>query len=286
VQAIIYHAKSAGLANRLRALVGYLTASYYLDIPFYLCWTADINCSAKFSSLFEVNFDLISEKKTRNQFANRATVFTKNSTPHKIWYENLSALVDWEDFYNKAHQLATQFLVPCLRARKIISEFADFDLTHSVGVHIRYTDNLYSLPQVASFDCANQSQPEGFEHFIKTYLLQNPSTLFFLSTDSESIDQYMKSLFKKNLIVYNKAYRDWQKTGFLPRKLKFQKVFARRPSTILDALIEMFLLSKCPVICGTYFSSFSKFAAFLGRSEYYEVQGASYKHHLGYKQKG
>jgi hypothetical protein len=46
-----------------------------------------------------------------------------------------------------------------------------------------------------------------------------------------------------------------------------------RTSSIPDAVVEMFLLSRCKVLGGTYFSSFSKLAACLNPScNYYEIQ--------------
>jgi hypothetical protein len=108
-----------------------------------------------------------------------------------------------------------------------------------IGIHIRSTDNTESI----------KNSP--FELFIKKIeeeLKSNPFVSFFLATDNENYQN----------LVLEKFGRD---------KIIFQAKEFRRDATdgIIDAVVDLYCLSKTSKIYGSYFSSFSTVAGRIGQ---------------------
>lgn len=106
---------------------------------------------------------------------------------------------------------------------------------NTVGVHIRRTDNEKSRIY---------SPTEVFIDVMNRELSQNPETKFYLATDDEEEEKYLKSFFGDKILTYKKRTID-----------------RNDPHGIEDALVDLVNLSNCVKIFGSYFSSFSDTAA-------------------------
>lgn len=107
-----------------------------------------------------------------------------------------------------------------------------------VGLHIRRTDNLRSI---------EVSPTSLFVRRIGQLLAEDPSTRFFLATDSMAERDLLLSTFGPERFV-------------IPDYVPGRKTVA----DIRRALAEMYLLSRCDFVIGSFWSSFSKVAASLG----------------------
>jgi hypothetical protein len=104
-----------------------------------------------------------------------------------------------------------------------------------VGVHIRRTDNEKSVVR---------SPTESFITQMHAELEVSPDTAFFLATDSPEEEKRLRQVFPHGKIVTHRA-----------RTLRRDC-----PEGIEDALVDLYCLSNCDKLIGSYWSSFSETA--------------------------
>jgi hypothetical protein len=281
MKAFIYWAKSGGLANRLRALVGYQALSSCLKVPFYLCWIPDMACNIEFARLFntsEIKLITAAEKQSMED-RHESLVYNANMWFSAIWENHVKNSVSW-DYFRKRVVDHTKRLRPLPHIFNILGEFSKLHNLHeAVAVHIRLTDNVDCYERWSKYlpdffpECI--SKLEGFERFIADSLRANPATKIFLATDNEDVEKCVSEIFAGHLITYPKRYRKQVKLTFSMQELRLQRQ-SQRTSSIEDALVEMLLLGRCRIIVGTYWSSYSQFASFWGDTPYLEVRGCQY----------
>lgn len=282
MEPVIYWCKSAGLANRIRSLIGYQILSYYLETSFYLCWEPDHACDAEFSELFQSdNINLITTaQKQAIENEHNTNAFTSNLTHIGIWEIYAREVVSREHFHNTyIHYLNNLHPLPKI-ADKVSSFFEKNDLHNASAIHIRFTDNRkgykrWTKRQLDGFDPENIPQLIGFEKYIRDVIRSNPNSTFFLATDNRRIQNYIQKTFPGQIIIYPKKYRNRYRFDFSFKKFQLSPRF-QRTSSIVDALIELLLLSRCRTLLGTYWSSFSHIAALMGNTKYFEVRGNKY----------
>jgi hypothetical protein len=109
-----------------------------------------------------------------------------------------------------------------------------------IGLHIRRGDNANS---------SAYSPVDLFVNTIKAELEEDPDTRFFLASDSSVVEQELIRSFGKERILHR------------------QKVLNRGAKNgIIDAWIDLLLLSRCKKIYGSFYSSFSEIAARVGNT--------------------
>lgn len=106
-----------------------------------------------------------------------------------------------------------------------------------VGFHIRATDNAPAL---------KQSPYTLFEQTARKELESYPETVFFLATDNPEVKRRFLAAFGKRVVT---------SAGELSRS---------SVGGMVAAAADMFALSRCNVIYGSHYSSFSEIAAELG----------------------
>jgi hypothetical protein len=279
MKAIIYRAEHGGLANRLRALVGYQTMSHFLTIPFYLWWVPNDSCDADFAHLFDSpDIKLLTAAEWNVLRGDgEVSIFQGYNWFDKIWKTHMEDRLPWPVFARQAIYFLGR-LSPKMHILEKIEEFSKLHhLQDAIGVHIRHTDNLsaykFWTERSTEFNPEYISRLEGFKGYIESRISSEPSLRVLLATDNKKIEKNFRELYGRHVITFDKKYRNGR-LKFSLRGLKF--TVRGRTSSIEDALIEMFLLSKCRAILGTYYSSFSKFSAVLGNTEYFEVRGSDY----------
>jgi hypothetical protein len=279
IKSIVYYARTAGLANRLRALVGYQAMARCLGLPFFLCWVPGPSCDAEFGQLFlNCQGDLISTETLRRFMAQQDfVVYDQNFWFDKIWKNYAREAIGWEQFCGQVKVCLEQIRPTPVIAEKAAAFIQTFGLESSAGVHIRLTDNVKEYENWArrapDFIPEHISEIGGFENFIKDRLMENPSGRVFLATDNKHVERKMAVLFSDRIVTYPKRFKGGV---MLLLSRMTSRLAPRRTSTVEDALVEMLILSKCRMIAGTYFSSFSKFSSILGTSDYMEVRGTRY----------
>ena len=106
---------------------------------------------------------------------------------------------------------------------------------NTIGVHIRRTDNVNAL---------KYSPTDLFVEKIKEELYQNSDICIYLATDDPNEEKNFISEFGNKIIIYKKHSLD-----------------RNNPIAIKDAVLDLYNLSHCRKIYGSYYSSFSDTAA-------------------------
>lgn len=108
---------------------------------------------------------------------------------------------------------------------------------NSVGIHIRRTDNGKSI----------QFSPlSKFIELMQKEIELDNNILFFLATDDLNTQNSLAKLFSnRNLIFYEKEFSRSEQRG------------------IQDACVDLFCLSNCQRIFGSYWSSFTEVASYI-----------------------
>jgi hypothetical protein len=98
---VVFRAEGCGLANRLRALVGYQALARLHKLPFYLTWTADPTCPSQFKDLFDSPINLVYR---RALWSIRPRAIYREA----IWFENIwkrwGTGIDWVTFLKEVRK--------------------------------------------------------------------------------------------------------------------------------------------------------------------------------------
>ncbi len=255
-----------GLCNRIRAIDTMLSLSRKIDTKLVVYWDRNDELNASFTALFDF----------RNQFVLKETKYhSKNHPSTKI--KNLIARIklyrffkflgysgvyyvddivkmkeqgfDFTSldrdknyyfyFYAKIIENPTPYqeFTPQPYIMKIIDQVTAGFTPHTIGVHIRRTDNTHSI---------KNSPVQLFVDRMAKELELNPLTNFYLATDDPETEQFVESNFPGKIMKYSKELSRSSETG------------------IRDAVVDLWALSRTKKILGSFYSSFSHTAAEIG----------------------
>lgn len=157
----------------------------------------------------------------------------------KSWGKYLFCIIrSWEEFcpqktfHNELFRIKEDF--------RLNEELSKID-ENTVGVHIRRTDNIWSI---------EHSPLSLFEDRMKKELHRNPLSNFYVCSDDESVKEHFRQDFWKDKVKFP--------TGVINRTSK---------EGIVQAACEMYALSATKKIIGSYWSSFGELAAKIGNLE-------------------
>lgn len=253
-----------GLANRMRAILSGLKLAQNTECDMEIVWGMNSECRCHPSVLFDLHefgniriivpnglmFNLLYQiPRKKNLYLSslfrrlryfRSYHLYDDSIKSEIIEQSLRqgdiiissglqfADFPW-DFYNR-------YFHPTARIEEIVaSKVADF--SGMVGVHIRRTDNELSI---------RHSPLEKFEDAISEILVQDPSTRFYLATDDFAVRERLSNRFG-NSILYSAVPAD-----------------RNSAEGIVEAWSELQVLSRCRSLLGSYWSSFSECASYIG----------------------
>lgn len=260
---------NSGLCNRMRAMTSALALSRAAQVPLKVYWfnTRALNCP--FGKLFEPIAGvevtdvatgrlrpLVDPGALRLRSAGRKKPYDLFLSGEKI--EELAAEgVDLADavkqvercgietygrFYGtepRHEDLIPKAALASEAAKTWTDVLGDGEAAHTLGVHIRRGDN----------DASIQVSPlELFIARMEQAVADDPWVRFFLATDDPVTERTVKEHFPDRVIVRRK---DFSRT---------------RTRGVQDALVDLLVLSRCPVIVGSYWSSFTQTAAEMGGS--------------------
>jgi hypothetical protein len=257
---------NSGLCNRIRAMASALALSKAARQPLTVYWfnTTALNCS--YTKLFEPLdgadvaevetrrlLDLFSPGAWRLRAAGWRRPYDLFLSGDKL-QELREAGVDLVSEVAKAKRCGIETYGRCYDALPSFQDFkprpelldeAERAFARAtgggggriVGVHIRRGDNEASV-RVSPLDLFIARMQKEVE--------QDPEMRFFLTTDDPATEQEVLARFPGRVTVRDK---DLSRTS---------------ASGVQDALVDLLVLSKCPLILGSYWSSFSQTAAELG----------------------
>lgn len=248
---------TGGLANRVRVILSALQWQHDTGRRVRLFWIQDNGLACPFEEIFEPLVEIVDAGRWRWQeyrllkklttfgFLRRFMIFTESE------YDKLHewAIVpsrktlfcaSFSRFYSGATpQYKDVFLLKENLRTRVTQAISGFD-EHTIGIHIRRTDN---------FDSIVGSPLELFEAKIRDEIKQDSDVKFYLATDDVEVQQWLKNLFGERIIIH---------PGPLVRNSK---------EGIVHAVVELYTLASCSKILGSYYSSYSELAAEIGNIE-------------------
>lgn len=266
----------SGLANRMMALDSAISYCRIHNYQLNLVWPLFRGLNTKFEDLFDLpdiihsvsypseystnrivinlkvgirklkrlftdyRYDKIIDKRSSELIIDQLVVPNSLSDENNLSidpeYKNIFIRTDRRYFNNPKPY---QELVPIKEILVEINDIkAQIPVHKSVGIHIRRTDNIWAI---------ENSPLSAFCDTIQSILDKQPHELFYLATDSPSVERELIERFGKSIVTYKK-----------PSLLRNEDLGMRH------ALIELFLLSSTKRIIGSYGSSFSVVASEIG----------------------
>ena len=262
----IYYVPVGGLGNRMQALVAAYNLHQATGIRVRVLWFRDWALDAPFSSIFQpicqegfvvkdaTPFDsLLYDRPRRHNlyvpllpqrllFSRRIretqTVALKaQGFDFERWAREAKGNVYfacYESFGNVSDSLYDDLLRLSTTVEQKLQTITGGFSDHTIGLHIRRTDNYRSIAQSPLY---------LFENKIKEEIEKNPDTCVFLATDDEPTKKTLTAEFPGRILTSSKAAERGTVDG------------------IQDALAEMYALASCERIYGSAGSSFSIIAS-------------------------
>lgn len=261
---------TSGLANRLRIMAVSIKLARESGKKLIIYWHPNSELQADFNALFKFpDYIVVRNIPFRFKVWINMTRYSKKIFGFDNWYLNqfkfdfifrdAMAKLIWHNKMNIRQEVDKaknvficscqeinhfdiedyQLFKPQTLIQKKIEKLSINFKPDIIGIHIRSTDNTPSTIN------------SPFELFIKKIeeeLKSNPNATFFLATDNENYQTTLLQKFGNEKIIFNaKEFRRDVTDG------------------IVDAVIDLFCLSKTSKIYGSYFSSFSEVAGRIGQ---------------------
>lgn len=257
-----------GLANRMKAM----DAAYHLakdcGSKLKVIWFKDKGLNCRFDQLFqhptdsiitirEATFcDLILEDRPRKKnfflpwlpehlkydaciYEQQATLLFYDRFDYAAWARNRRVyLASCVYFHPQPDDKLFKLFKPIASLQQRIDACSEYFNEHTIGIHIRRTDNIASI---------TQSPTELFIKQMEEIVEHQPDTTFYLATDSEEEKQTLRQAFGNRIITSPHAAERHSLSG------------------MQEALIELYMLSRTSRIIGSMQSSYSETAAQIGR---------------------
>lgn len=251
---MIFLQPCGGLCNRLRAVAATkaFIRQYAMERRFILIWCSGDELNCNYNLLFEADEEICVKNYHSEGYNLKRLYWTarKMFMPHA---ENVDGVDKIERYIDGAlrgknlwiktwHQfMPSPIDYGFFKPKKKYSAAADGIINGEdvIGLHIRRTDNSRSI----------QFSPLSlFFDKIDDEISKNFSVRFFVATDSPSDDGALRKRYGERII------------------LRPEKELSRNsPRGIEDALIDVLCLSKCKKIYGSFWSSFSEVASYIGK---------------------
>ena len=251
-----------GLCNRMRVIVGAISLAQKTGGQLTIIWTQDTTLNAKFSDLFEnIPYkviecqlsawkykalyhwykDVMSYKMLDDQWVSEQA----RGKEYDIWRDkvegkNLFLQTNLDILFDGDYSI----LKPQM---SVIETLNNVKCNHNtIGLHIRRTDNANAV---------KYSPTSLFFAKVEEELKANPQMKFYLATDDPNEEKAFIEKFGKSILIYQKHSLD-----------------RNNPIAIKDALVDLYNLSHCRKIYGSYWSSFSDTAALWSGVEKIELK--------------
>lgn len=262
-----------GFANRLRMIASSYVLSKELNLKLYVCWLPCEDCNISLSEFIissscfnTIEFDDFKELNncyygrvhTQSVMKNIIEVMQDNSENQVYNYLVLEGGHEFKHpdttrikflFYKS--ELYNSFEYTQEINRKIVNFQYYRELDRTIGVHYRAVNDKYDKADIEACDRLNFETNSPTSEFINTIsMLKNIKSydnILVVSNNNNFISILREKFRNKNFINYNVSN------------------FERNSSEgMKNSIIEWILLAKTQLIIGSYYSSFSDEASFLG----------------------
>lgn len=228
-----------GLCNRLRSITSVQVVSKYLNIPLYVNWPVTPECPDKYENLFEININLA----PHNQ--ENALILDGYFGYATVWeYQTLIPHIHPNEVNRQAIENMRK-IEPLKHIKDIINRVSSKFTSETLGIHVRRTDHQQRLGGKILYTASLNN-----DQILLNYLDDQPKWMqFFIASDNQESEEVLKSRYDSRVIVHNKKW-----------------VEGLRKTSMVDAVIDLYCLARTNRVVGTYWSSFSGYAAELGKT--------------------
>ena len=245
---------SGGLCNRMRVINSSLELAKRKNTKLLVLWYCADELNAPFESLFEpveefqvINFTSLKDlRKLWYQLTARTKINNEDIENNKTdgvlnqdFFDSIKLpayIFTWEHFYPTDEYF--KLFKPTAELQKRIDAVTKYFTEDMVSVHIRRTDQVTSIAY---------SKTENFIDLMNREISENPDVKFFLATDDKEEESLLRKTFPGRIVSNeNRTLRRDSLDG------------------MYDALLDLYCLSACKKIIGSYYSSFTDTAAALG----------------------
>ncbi len=268
---------SGGLANRMRAVASVYELQRRTGVTLEIVWIKDWALNAPFYEIFKptellnirdaswLDILLYDRPRRRNFHIPRLfqnIIFSRRIDEYEVTPLKQKAfdfdawagargkkyMSCYQEFGNVDNSVYRQLFQPVDEIKNGIKTFTDKFSGHTIGFHIRRTDNAESIAK---------SPVSLFVEAGRKELQDNPETMIFLATDDEDVKREMAEAFGEHLLTQSGA--------------------ACRSNTqgISGGLIDMYVLSHTDTIYGSAGSSFSVMASRIGNNRLVILEGGN-----------
>ena len=256
---------SGGLANRMRAVASAYELCRRQSVSLRIVWLQDWALHAPFGALFEaspmldvhdascLDYLVYDRPRKRNLWIPKLfqhiiydqRIDEPQVTPLKQRHFDFSRWVAghksymscYQEFGDFSNSLYAELFRPVAAVEERIRSFTDRFSAHTVGFHIRRTDNREST---------EKSPLELFVEAGHRELAEYPDTMFFVATDHEQTKPVLRKTLAGRILTSPNAADRGSVEG------------------IRGGLAEMYALSRASIIYGSAGSSFSVMASKIG----------------------
>lgn len=238
-----------GLCNRIRAINSAWMLAQERGDTLTVIWNVNQELGCPFERLFEPNpafrvINIRSKWDPRKLYLQTSSHFIPNEEIRAHKGDGLleeayrKALPDkiyiaTEEHFYPCHSYELFTPIPAIQKR--IQEMTRDFSSHTVGVHIRRTDNKPAI---------GKSSTEAFVASMDAELAANEDTVFYLATDDREEEECLRDYFGG--VIFSNEDRDLSRDSV---------------SGIQDAMVDLYALASTHKIIGSYFSSFTDIAA-------------------------
>jgi hypothetical protein len=255
-----------GLANRMRAIDSAIALAREINSELRIVWFKDQGLNCRFDELFqrlpldnsiilkEASFlDMLIYDRPRKKNFYLTKVFQRLFFNSCIYEDEVNKLLfqkfdfkvganqkqvyiaSWSDFFHSDNNNKLKNLfIPITSLQEDISHRTEMFSKHTIGIHIRRTDNIGSI---------KESPTELFIKLIKKEIEYYEEANFYLASDSEEDKRILIETFGERIMTNNKPADRSSVSG------------------MQEALVEMYTLAQTKKILGSARSSYSEIAA-------------------------
>lgn len=240
----IYLASYGGLGNRIKHLVSGMILSEQTGYDIDLYWPINDHLSCKFEDLF------VSPQFNRILPRDKTPAHISLKDGYSLWlndkvvsFTNDSVVKNIITSFFKKLQIHSHIIDTANR----FIETSLQDTKHIIGIHYRYDKEWFTSR-------GNLKTSIDYTDFFiqKMLTYDQDSTKFFISSaNQQAIQPFMRF---NNVICYNKQYES-------NTHVRYKE---RNTTAVIEALVDMYILSRCKEIIITPLSTFSECAWFFG----------------------
>lgn len=253
-----------GLMNRLVPLMSILYVGRRANRSVYAWWGANDHCAAELPDLFdlsqtEVDASFIAEDFTiYSNYETTAPLDLSAVDGNVLIHSILPIRTTSPELPNDHDTAALEFRKVRLAepVRRKIAPFDDEDFSNTIGFHIRrpYPNGTFAEQERSKFTLS----PEVFVDLIGKLQRELPEfRRVLLCTNSLELEDNFKRIFDDYIFTYQKTSID----------------NTMNPVAVQEALVDLTLMSRCPLLFSQETTAFGLFAHAVGRNKLFCITG-------------